>query len=518
MARKGSQKVRTGCLTCKARKVKCDEAKPACNRCTSTGRNCDGYAPQQHDAQRLWATNALSRNPNRAFPGIESQDEGRALQYFCDKAAPYMSGIIDRHFWTNLVMQLASSEPAVRHSVVAISSLYEQLPPSSQRGVAVRVQDHRPILTHYNAAIRELKNMSTPDKQPLVLLVCILFICIEFLQSNEQTAIQHCKHGIVMLANRSHRDDWTREFLEPIFRRLTLFPYFFGKSEADYPPNLCALGSSSLPLQFSSFADARYVMDELFTRSLRLMRLGDECRVGRLMNKPVPDDMVKERMVLNSLLDSWDSLFATLLASLSTLGASTAEEPNILSQHFLSIRSDVCRIMANNALEKNEMGYDRFLGTFRRISARLTGLANANAIDTRSPKFTFEMGFMPVLGFSVFKCRHLETRLQIWRSMPALGFPRESLWQLKLMISLTRRVVEMEHGAELDELMQRAASFTTELPSDRRRIRLIWADSKPTSRLVRGQVALGRIVGFYRPYKDGKNDIFTEFLTDTEYI
>lgn len=25
--------------------VKCDEAKPVCNRCTSTGHTCDGYAP-----------------------------------------------------------------------------------------------------------------------------------------------------------------------------------------------------------------------------------------------------------------------------------------------------------------------------------------------------------------------------------------------------------------------------------------------------------------------------------------
>ncbi|KAI1207985.1 uncharacterized protein F4807DRAFT_161118 [Annulohypoxylon truncatum] len=36
-------KVRTGCITCKIRRVKCDETKPACTRCTSTGRKCDGY-------------------------------------------------------------------------------------------------------------------------------------------------------------------------------------------------------------------------------------------------------------------------------------------------------------------------------------------------------------------------------------------------------------------------------------------------------------------------------------------
>ncbi|KAI0433040.1 hypothetical protein F5Y09DRAFT_300121 [Xylaria sp. FL1042] len=36
-------KARTGCLTCKRRKVKCDEAKPACTRCAKSGHRCAGY-------------------------------------------------------------------------------------------------------------------------------------------------------------------------------------------------------------------------------------------------------------------------------------------------------------------------------------------------------------------------------------------------------------------------------------------------------------------------------------------
>lgn len=36
-------KVRTGCKTCKKRKVKCDEQKPVCRRCARAGVKCDGY-------------------------------------------------------------------------------------------------------------------------------------------------------------------------------------------------------------------------------------------------------------------------------------------------------------------------------------------------------------------------------------------------------------------------------------------------------------------------------------------
>lgn len=37
-------RTRTGCLTCKRRRVKCDEAKPSCYCCQKSNRKCDGYA------------------------------------------------------------------------------------------------------------------------------------------------------------------------------------------------------------------------------------------------------------------------------------------------------------------------------------------------------------------------------------------------------------------------------------------------------------------------------------------
>lgn len=37
------RRVRTGCWTCKKRRRKCDEAKPNCKNCVSTGRECEGY-------------------------------------------------------------------------------------------------------------------------------------------------------------------------------------------------------------------------------------------------------------------------------------------------------------------------------------------------------------------------------------------------------------------------------------------------------------------------------------------
>ncbi|KAF5612490.1 C6 zinc finger domain protein [Fusarium sp. NRRL 25303] len=144
MARKGSKKVRTGCITCKVRKIKCDETKPFCRRCTSTGRICDGYSP--------WGQATRATHLTVIYKRSGTAEEQRGLQYFCEVAAPCLLGPKSPYFWTHLVMQLSESEPVVKHSLLAISSLYENR----------EVQRTSPAppnlaLRHYNAAIRELK-------------------------------------------------------------------------------------------------------------------------------------------------------------------------------------------------------------------------------------------------------------------------------------------------------------------------------------------------------------------------
>ncbi|KAF5486550.1 Aspercryptin biosynthesis cluster-specific transcription regulator atnN [Colletotrichum fructicola] len=118
MARKGSRKVRTGCLTCKIRKIKCDEGKPFCNRCTSTGRKCDGYAVEPASVLRWQRPQTLQ------IDSSTSGEEARALQYYCEHVAPFIAGPTDPYFWTHLAVQFINREPAVKHSVIAIGLLH----------------------------------------------------------------------------------------------------------------------------------------------------------------------------------------------------------------------------------------------------------------------------------------------------------------------------------------------------------------------------------------------------------
>ncbi|KKA30644.1 hypothetical protein TD95_004204 [Thielaviopsis punctulata] len=61
-----SNRTKTGCLTCRKRKKKCDEQKPECSNCIKGGFLCAGYQPQRGP---VW-----SKNENKAPPVLEPKD------------------------------------------------------------------------------------------------------------------------------------------------------------------------------------------------------------------------------------------------------------------------------------------------------------------------------------------------------------------------------------------------------------------------------------------------------------
>src|SRR3954470_12179261 len=87
-------KVRTGCVTCKVRRVKCDESKPFCLKCTKSGRRCDGYVPL-----KTWVFEVKTRDESSTSPSLISSPqsdyadpiESRSLQFFRERTVPILS-------------------------------------------------------------------------------------------------------------------------------------------------------------------------------------------------------------------------------------------------------------------------------------------------------------------------------------------------------------------------------------------------------------------------------------------
>lgn len=100
--------VRSGCRTCKKRRVKCDEARPVCLRCSKGQYICDGY-----DIIRPLTVVAL--NPA----------EKRSLAFYRERTAQSMCSFKELGFWDKVVLQLSHAEEAIQRMVVAIGALHE---------------------------------------------------------------------------------------------------------------------------------------------------------------------------------------------------------------------------------------------------------------------------------------------------------------------------------------------------------------------------------------------------------
>ncbi|KAJ4125746.1 hypothetical protein NW765_001520 [Fusarium oxysporum] len=415
-------KVKTGCLTCNARsngsrsrirRVKCDEKKPACHRCTSTGRKCDGYALMQKINPRDVAHGRMLLPPVSA---IDSQallpvEERRALRYFHSVISPRLSSARDGYFWTHLVMQLSESEAVVKHTILSISSLFE-----SSEGKNVAPYTERFALQHYTSAIQRLK---TIHSEPLVLLVCILFICVEYLLANNKIALQHCQHGLAIMEKCSN--PWARRYLMPVFRRMTAVPMLFGPEdiESESMPALTYM----IPTKFYCMEDAQYMMDDIFNRVVRLCHM---------RHRGVVFDMTEEYNTVGTHLQTWQTLFEKLEVDTTSL-LYQAQERSL----FMRLKLSYLELCA-------DFRYAEHMGTFRQV------LQLASWQSQRSTKqSSFELAYTPMLFFTIIKCPDLSIRLPALRLMKKLGSPTEGICENLQMLTTSREIIQQEHGVEI---------------------------------------------------------------------
>ncbi|TVY94227.1 Transcriptional regulatory protein [Lachnellula willkommii] len=120
-------KTRLGCITCKVRRVKCDETRPACLRCLSTRRACDGYNYIQPSHQPPCNLPVVHVTSGPSFDVHVPLKSKRSFEFFVQRSCLSLAGFFRSDFWERLVLQAAYHESAVYHAIVAIGSLYEQL-------------------------------------------------------------------------------------------------------------------------------------------------------------------------------------------------------------------------------------------------------------------------------------------------------------------------------------------------------------------------------------------------------
>ncbi|RMJ04782.1 hypothetical protein CDV36_014548 [Fusarium kuroshium] len=480
--RKPRSKVKSGCKTCKVRKVKCDEGRPACRRCLSTGRVCDGYG--------IWG-GGNARYPQRQGGLFESKaKDGRVpiypvsisrpvqpslaltlnpqqkiyFDWFKCRTASKLPGTFTSSFWNTLVFQAGSSEPAVLNAILALSSVHKGdaigVGLQKSRQDALRNEQEQFTLQHYVKAISHLQpHFSTKDRAScrIALIACIVFVCMEFLRGHFKTAQLHLANGIEILGHLQGQsdpksgiltlkpchdptDDWVIEAFSRLHIQVELFRHLYQHPCVILQP---AFDPQRTPTShIRSLSDAWKQMEPILNNIFHLTQ--------QARQHPVTTREHTSQQLIKAKLAQWLNMFEAFNK------VQPCEESGDLEKAYQVVRVNhtMATIMADTCLHTDESIYDAYTDRFLLLITQLTRLWVVSA-ETEDfslnwdlmymPRSIIDIGWIAPLYFTAVKCRIHRIRLQAIKLLPCSGH-REGIWDSSIAACVARKVMEMEEG------------------------------------------------------------------------
>ncbi|EME80914.1 uncharacterized protein MYCFIDRAFT_215781, partial [Pseudocercospora fijiensis CIRAD86] len=213
-------KVRSGCRTCKERRIKCDERRPICQKCISAGKECSGYESSSSPTPNTHVQLRPKADINLLIPTLASSScaltssEAYAFDYFRQRAFEHLPGNNWLMNWHRLILPFCQTEPAIMHAAAALGSLSRAM----TADISEQRQDHtRLALMQYNKTIFTLRSCIEPfykqdpaSQAELVLTVCLLLFSFDVLQGNDAASFIHLRNGLKILFEQIERTQGKR--------------------------------------------------------------------------------------------------------------------------------------------------------------------------------------------------------------------------------------------------------------------------------------------------------------------
>lgn len=456
------------------RRIKCDEAKPSCDRCSSTGRKCDGYQAERVNDELFQPGthhHTLRRAISPASFSTATDFELRAIQHFQRQTMPALSASFDNDFWNTVVLQISGTELPVRSAVIAFSSLHQCYEYYGKSDTYSAVDQSNEIrlhgLTHYNIAVRQtaqLLDIEDPTSCSTALISCLLFICLELIQDNYAAAITHLTGGLRLLyfcenAQRARpllpSLSTLNNRLKHIFGRIVVQTMFLGDTHYDISIIPKPFEIETLAI-LSSVAEARDLLDSLFLSAYGFLHL--------LSTKPPSHasgaiELYQTRL-LNEL-QNWYRLFREFVEV--TEGHFTTKESLgviLLEIHYVSLL-----IMLETALDKSKTFWSTSTSPFLRITNLVESLLcqqdpfRPSVIESPAPKlprYSFDLGIIGPLFYTSVKCWNSLIREKAISLLRHPSTPRrEGMWSADAAATIAQQIIDME-----EDLVSSAANLT----------------------------------------------------------
>ncbi|KAJ5711820.1 hypothetical protein N7488_005976, partial [Penicillium malachiteum] len=467
----GAAKSRSGCTTCKIRKVKCGEEKPNCLRCSSTGRKCE-YQNDQTSPSRSITPSSLTLTNSPSSSPDSGRRERYAFEYYFQHAAQHLAGGMKVDFWTKVIPQICRSEPAVWDGMIAISTLF-QYPNQSLDFTLLRDrrkasnslnQIQLEALTWYSRSISSVHSqIERGTADPYVALVsCVLFICVETIQGRMEEALQLFMQGVTLISElRTHiaqgrvsvsKVALLEQAIIPLFLRLGSVSLTISGTQ---PSDIFAFVGINLDCEFTSAEQARTSLAVLSAEVIMFEREAFTYIRALDPDSPMDPIMVSKKESLRARVSRWHGFYTRMCES-NINSQSPIEYDPLLLIYYTTIS-----IFLSSCLISLETVYDAHLADFETIveQARLSLLASTRP-DGSQPPFTFEVGVGLPLFLTSMKCRHPVVRrqaLELLKKAP----PMQGLFKCTPSALLAESFMMLEEGYSV-ALKQAAITATPE--------------------------------------------------------
>lgn len=434
--------------------MKCDEAKPECRRCSSTGRRCDGYTttPDARPSEKQQLVR-VKPTPGRG-PTFGSQYnalEKRTFDFFRSKTARCMSGYFQDPVWERLALQASYTEPVIRHAINAVAALHEE---RCLRADAAKTNSELNLKTdfpvhQYAKALAGLQQLLASGKLSInVVLICAL-LCIHYeaLQERFIPALTHAENAMRLLDPAQAP---STETIDPslirAFIRIDLQGTFFVDGRLPSLSFITSATDSELPKSFTDLEQARSF---LVTWSSRLFKFLREMAYKHRREMPgfVALESFAEAQSFEQVFIELDRLLLSFMQK-STAKFTFREQHGVSMLRVLAMEN---RILAAASLYREASFHDRYLPEMEQMLSICRFVMDSEDPSNRLLCASLDDGMFRPLSFIVMQCRDSRIRHSALALLKRLSDGQTS-WHIDAVTKVAEMIViheerdcEMEH-------------------------------------------------------------------------
>jgi hypothetical protein len=454
------------CITCKIRRIKCDETKPTCRRCQKAQISCDGYGTRRPESVQIAEPLAGTRLPIWRMDAVSSAFSERDAVYFELFRAQLvhdLSGYCYSDFWSRIVLCESMTDGCVRESVLAIAALSQAVshasPGTSLRRTAkvpsavlpwtadvVVNDDHRVALHHYTKALsifRNRINAAAVSSPRWVLIMTLLLITFELLQGNMKMADGIMTNGIKLLKDSiklyrqdslSHHgrpgrieDDMADiEHMLPFLSLMGAYTPFLTSQQTNFTMWDTSPGRDLPDLRPTSIMKLQTQWGQFFTRAAAFI---GQALVHQLANDTIDTEAAaREQQTFLAHLRRWQSVLDLNLARATTNRDRRAKRAlQMMQLHHIELF-----LCINCCLDYTELAWDAYDAEFLTLVVRCVAFV-AEADPAYYVHFTLSTGLLSPLEVVIVKCRNHDIRMQAAEVLRRLPW-REGAWDASLMV------------------------------------------------------------------------------------